>query len=72
MAEENEPTDEEKIAVLMSLSSGPYVLQGNGDVDCNFNHPVHGVIPFTASATDTAEHGRLLHRGIVEAVPPLI
>jgi hypothetical protein len=33
----------------------------NGKIDCEINHPQYGWIPFTASPTDAAQHGRDLH-----------
>lgn len=36
-----------------------------GDIDLEINHPVHGWIPFTASATDCEAHGRVIYADAV-------
>jgi hypothetical protein len=37
------------------------VLNENGTIDCEINHPHLGWIPFTASPDDVEEHGRAIH-----------
>lgn len=36
-----------------------------GKIDCEYDHPVCGWIPFTASPDDTEELGRSIHEGAV-------
>lgn len=58
---EPEPTEEEKMDQLRPRLSEPTVLP-DGRIDCMLNHPIHGIIPFTADPNDPEEHGRLIHR----------
>ena len=48
----------------------------DGTIDCEWDHPVHGVIPFTASPHDVEEHGRAmfewLARGDFGPVAPYV
>jgi hypothetical protein len=37
------------------------VYNRHGDIDLEWNHPVHGWIAFTAQHDDVEEHGRLIH-----------
>lgn len=41
----------------------------DGRIDCEIQHPVHGWMPFTASATDDTEHGRAIHAAAILMVP---
>ena len=41
----------------------------DGRIDCEIEHPVHGWVPFTASATDATEHGRAIHAAAILMVP---
>lgn len=38
----------------------------SGTITCEMNHPVFGWVPFTASATDVEEHGRLIFAYLAE------
>ena len=38
----------------------------NGSIDCDWDHPVHGVIRFTASPDDTEEHGRAIYQWLID------
>ena len=40
----------------------------DGTIDCTWNHPTHGVIPFTASPEDVAEHGRFIFAQLVDGL----
>lgn len=37
----------------------------NGTIDCAWNHPVLGTIPFTADPNDCEPHGRLIFAQLV-------
>lgn len=37
------------------------VFDQNGNIICEIEHPQYGWIPFTASATDSEEHGRQIY-----------
>lgn len=37
----------------------------DGTIDLIMDHPVHGLIPFTASPDDVEEHGRLIYEKAV-------
>jgi hypothetical protein len=37
------------------------VLNENGTIDCELNHPHLGWVPFTASPDDVEPHGRKIH-----------
>ena len=39
----------------------------NGNIDCEYNHPVYGWIPFTASPDDVEELGRTIFQHITES-----
>jgi hypothetical protein len=41
----------------------------DGKIDCEFNHPKYGWIPFTASPDDSQEIGRLVHAEALKANP---
>jgi hypothetical protein len=56
-----EPTLENTIEGVRDLVSGPFTLLADGRIDCTFNHPKHGLLPYTA---DPAEHESLLCRAI--------
>lgn len=58
-------TKAQKIAALLAGISGPFLRYPDGRVDCTWNHPRHGPIPFTADPDDVEEHGRLIHEGIL-------
>ena len=36
-----------------------------GTIDLTMNHPIHGLIPFTASPDDVEEYGRLIYEKAV-------
>ncbi len=42
----------------------------NGDIDCEVEHPVHGWVPFTASANDVEPYGVLIHGEAGATNPP--
>jgi len=42
-----------------------------GTIDCTINHPVHGLIPFTASPTDAVEEGVLTYNDIIASGAPI-
>jgi len=42
----------------------------NGTIDCEIEHPDFGWIPFTASAVDVEEHGRLIFVAAKEVAAP--
>ena len=44
----------------------------NGTIDMEIEHPVHGLIPFTASPGDTEEHGRLLFADAQATAAPYV
>lgn len=35
-------------------------------IDVEINHPKYGWIPFTASPMDPEEHGRVIHKALIE------
>lgn len=37
-----------------------------GTIDCELDHPIHGWIPFTASADDPDEGGRAIHQLLID------
>lgn len=41
---------------------------GNNTFDCEYNHPMFGWIPFTASAEDVEQSGRDAHASIVSGL----
>ena len=41
----------------------------DGRIDCEIEHPSFGWVPFTASATDSTEHGRAIHAAAIAMVP---
>lgn len=41
----------------------------DGRIDCEIEHPVHGWMPFTASASDAVEHGREIHAAALAMGP---
>lgn len=43
----------------------------SGTITLEVKHPVYGWIPFTASPTDSEEHGRLLHAAGVRGDYPV-
>lgn len=45
------------------------VYLADGKIDCEYNHPVHGWIPFTASPNDSQEIGRLVHAEALKSGP---
>ena len=46
------------------------LLLPDGRINCEIEHPLHGWIPFTASATDCEQHGREIHAAAVLMNPP--
>lgn len=40
------------------------ILNEDGSIDCEINHPVFGWIPFTARANDIELHGRIIYHHI--------
>jgi len=44
----------------------------SGTIDMELNHPVHGLIPFTASPDDPEEHGRLLFADAQATAAPYV
>ena len=43
------------------LVRGPFVLNENGTIDCEFNHPFFGWLPFTADPDDSVSYGPIIH-----------
>jgi hypothetical protein len=43
---------------LAEIETRNEVRLENGAIDCDFNHPKYGWIPFTADPDDVEEHGR--------------
>ena len=37
----------------------------NGTIDCDWKHPVHGLVRFTADPYDVEPHGREVYRRLV-------
>jgi hypothetical protein len=54
-------TVKEAAKQIASLVSGPFKVLDDGRIDCNFEHPTHGILRYTA---DPAEHETLLCRAI--------
>lgn len=50
--------------LVLDEARNPIYLE-DGRIDCEVNHPVYGWIPFTAAATDSEEHGRVLFARLV-------
>lgn len=46
---------------IEKIVHGPFVLNENGTIDCEVDHPIFGRLPFTADANDVEPHGRLIH-----------
>lgn len=46
--------------------TGPYYVISQGVIDCFIEHPVYGLIPFTASEDDVEELGRIIYNDIIE------
>jgi hypothetical protein len=44
----------------------------NGNIDCEFNHPKYGWIPFTADPNDCEEHGRIIWAALDAMLPPYV
>jgi hypothetical protein len=44
----------------------------NGTIDMELDHPVYGLIPFTASPDDPEEHGRLLFADVQATALPYV
>ena len=47
-------------------------FNANGTIDMEVEHPVHGLIPFTASPYDPEEHGRLLFADAKATAAPYV
>jgi hypothetical protein len=45
---------------LAEIETKNEVRLENGTIDCDFNHPKYGWIPFTADPDDVEEHGRII------------
>ena len=58
---------DERLADLRSRLHGPFIRLPNGQVDCTYDHPLYGKLPFTAGSTNTNETGRLIY-DIVSAI----
>lgn len=58
--------EDDLMASWMELVSGPYYLFPDGAINCTLHHPSLGALPFTARSNDPMQHGRLIHRGILE------
>jgi hypothetical protein len=43
----------------------------NGTIDCDFEHPKYGWIPFTADPNDVEEHGRAIYEHCDEKLKQL-
>jgi len=48
------------------------IYKENGTIDMEINHPVYGLIPFTASPDDPEEHGRLLFADAQATAAPYV
>ena len=48
------------------------IFNANGTIDMDIDHPVHGLIPFTASPGDTEERGRLLFSDAQATAAPYV
>jgi len=48
------------------------VFTASGTIDMELDHPVHGLIPFTASPDDPEEHGRLLFADAQATAAPYV
>jgi hypothetical protein len=48
------------------------IFNANGSIDLELEHPIHGVIPFTASPNDPEEHGRLLFADAQATAAPYV
>jgi hypothetical protein len=51
------PTEMLNVAAIETRNE---VRLESGMIDCELNHPRYGWIPFTASADDVEEHGRII------------
>lgn len=66
--------------ITYELRSASYPSISPDFIDCEFNHPVYGWIPFTAHKDDSEQHGRGIHAALVAGqagdiapyVPPAI
>ena len=38
----------------------------NGTIDCDWDHPAHGLIRFTASPDDVEPHGREIYQRLID------
>lgn len=47
---------------------GPYTINPNNTIDCEFLHPLFGWIPFTANPDDVESHGREIHSYIFSLI----
>jgi hypothetical protein len=55
----------------MLAYTGP-TFNSDGSIDMEIEHPVHGLIPFTASPDDPEEHGRLLFADAQASAAPYV
>ena len=55
----------------MLAYTGP-TFNSDGSIDMEIEHPVHGLIPFTASPDDPEEHGRLLFADAQATAAPYV
>ena len=54
--------------ITYELRSASYPSISPDFIDCEFNHPVYGWIPFTACADDPEPSGRDIHAAILSGV----
>ena len=50
----------------MSLKITNAQYNKDGTIDCDWDHPAHGVIRFTASPNDPEAHGRAIYQWLVD------
>ena len=44
-----------------TIIRGPFILNDDGTIDCEFLNPSLGWVAFTASPTDPEDYGRAIH-----------
>ena len=49
---------------MLDISNAQY--NSDGTIDCDWNHPSHGPIRFTASPDDTEAHGRQIYQWLID------
>lgn len=61
MALSTAETEAARMEEIESMVLGPFTTLDDGRIDCFIQHPVYGLVPFTADPDDIVEHGRMIH-----------